>query len=90
MNIQRRDDEQPFERAREGAVRSDGRVDSVRNAIMGMLFPAPAAPEAENTDFAQTALSVATVLIVIVLAAGGAAAVAAKYGPVFAQPMMGP
>ncbi len=90
MNTQGRNELQPFDTARKGGGRSDARVETVTNSVMGPMFPTPAAPQAAAGDRATSWFSVATVLTLIALAACAAAAVAATYGPVFTQPMMGP
>ena len=80
----------PFDAARGGAGRSETRVETVADAPLRPMFPAAAMPPAAADARRESWFSVATVLILIAGYAAAAAAVAATYGPVFTQPVMGP
>jgi len=84
MNTQGRKELQPSETPRGRG--SDTRVE----IVAGAMFPAPAAPQVAASGRDNSWFSVATLAILIALGAYAAVIVAATYGPVFMQPLMGP
>jgi hypothetical protein len=88
MGTQRRNESDQFDPDRDPA--SGRRAARRRGSVAQSIPGSPASSRAGDADRRESWLSIATMLAVIALAACGAAAVAAIYGPVFTQPMMGP
>jgi hypothetical protein len=93
MSMPQSDQSNQFDPDRDStnSTRPATRAGSAAQSIVGRISPAPAAPRAADVDGGEWSwFSIATLLIVIALAVCGAAAVAAIYGPVFTQPVIGP
>jgi hypothetical protein len=93
MGTQQSDQLNQFDPDRDSANSAGAatRAGSAAQSIVGRISPAPAAPRAAEIDGGEWSwFSIASLLVVIALAVCGAAAVAAIYGPVFTQPVIGP
>jgi hypothetical protein len=88
MSIQRRNEANQFDPDRDPA--SGRRLAKRPRSVAQSIMRSPAGSRADDADRRESWFSFATVHAVIALTACGAAAVAAIYGPVFTQPVMGP